>query len=238
MVRLSVPAAALSLGIRLCRRIRWRGRFRHHRRDSGHVRRTDGIGRQRRYGNGRRVVGLKRVVERRFRLHHRRARLHRQSRRDDGIGPNHSFREAESAPQIFVHERSRKPPAQLDWDDLGVTTISTFLNHLESDRHNSVRTRNLRLTAIRSQFSFAALVTPSTPAHPALTAESLGRGLAEGLQGHAGQRGAISEQSVLDLEIAGGGVCRAGLLVIEIAAGHPGVWIRADGQPCLGHRGE
>ena len=59
-----------------------------------------------------------------------------------------------------------------------------------------------------------------------------------GLQGHAGQRGAVFQQLVLDLEIVGGGVCRAGLQVIEVAARHPGVRIRADGQPCLGHRGE
>ena len=58
------------------------------------------------------------------------------------------------------------------------------------------------------------------------------------LQGHAGQRGAISEQPVLDLDIVGRRVCRARLLVIEIAARHPCVRIRADGQPCLGHRGE
>ena len=58
------------------------------------------------------------------------------------------------------------------------------------------------------------------------------------LQGHAGQRGAISEQPVLGLEIVGRRVCRARLLVIEVAARHPCVRIRADGQPCLGHRGE
>ena len=61
---------------------------------------------------------------------------------------------------IYVHQRSGKPPTRLDWDDLDVTTISAFLNHLESDRHNSVRTRNVRLTAIRSLFSFAALRHP------------------------------------------------------------------------------
>lgn len=61
---------------------------------------------------------------------------------------------------IFVHQRSGKPPTRLDWDNLDVTTISAFLNHLESDRHNSVRTRNVRLTAIRSLFSFAALRHP------------------------------------------------------------------------------
>ena len=58
------------------------------------------------------------------------------------------------------------------------------------------------------------------------------------LQGYAGQLGAIPEQLVLDLGVAGGRVCRAGPLVIEIAARHAGVRIRADGQPCLGHRGE
>ena len=60
----------------------------------------------------------------------------------------------------------------------------------------------------------------------------------EWLEGHTGQRGAVAEQSVLNLEIAGGGVCRAGFLVVEIAARHPRVRIRADGQPCLGHRGQ
>ena len=38
--------------------------------------------------------------------------------------------------------------------------ISAFLNHLEDERGNSVRTRNVRLTAIRSLFSFAALQHP------------------------------------------------------------------------------
>lgn len=35
-------------------------------------------------------------------------------------------------------------PAQLDWDDLDAITISAFLNHLESERHNTTRTRNVR----------------------------------------------------------------------------------------------
>jgi site-specific recombinase XerD len=60
----------------------------------------------------------------------------------------------------FVHQQSGKTPAQLDWDDLDATLVSAFLNHLESHRHNSVRTRNVRLTAIRSLFSYAALRHP------------------------------------------------------------------------------
>lgn len=60
----------------------------------------------------------------------------------------------------FVHTRAGKAPSQFDWDDLDADTITAFLTHLEAERHNSVRTRNLRLTAIRSLFSYAALRHP------------------------------------------------------------------------------
>jgi site-specific recombinase XerD len=60
----------------------------------------------------------------------------------------------------FMHTRTGKAPSQLDWDDLDADTITAFLTHLEAERHNSVRTRNLRLTAIRSLFSYAALRHP------------------------------------------------------------------------------
>lgn len=60
----------------------------------------------------------------------------------------------------YVHDQTGKVPAKLDWDDLDSTMISAFLNHLESERHNSIRTRNVRLTAIRSLFSYAALRHP------------------------------------------------------------------------------
>lgn len=43
--------------------------------------------------------------------------------------------------------------AQLDWDDLDATVISAFLNHFEDGRGNSVRTLNVRLTAIRALFA-------------------------------------------------------------------------------------
>lgn len=60
----------------------------------------------------------------------------------------------------FVHTQTGKLPARLDWDDLDATMISAFLNHLETERNNSTRTRNVRLTAIRSLFSYAALRHP------------------------------------------------------------------------------
>jgi site-specific recombinase XerD len=60
----------------------------------------------------------------------------------------------------FVQQHGGKSPSALDWDDLTADVISAFLNHLEDERGNSARTRNVRLTAIRSLFSFAALQHP------------------------------------------------------------------------------
>ena len=71
-----------------------------------------------------------------------------------------AYRDALRLLLTFVHQRTGKMPAQLDWDDLDAVTISAFLNHLETERHNSTRTRNVRLTAIRSLFSYAALRHP------------------------------------------------------------------------------
>ena len=55
-----------------------------------------------------------------------------------------SYRDTMRLLLTFVHQQTGKTPAQLDWDHLDATTISAFLNHLEDERHNSTRTRNLR----------------------------------------------------------------------------------------------
>ena len=60
----------------------------------------------------------------------------------------------------YAHDCTGKQPSTLDWDDLDEPLIAGFLDHLERDRHNSPRTRNLRLTAIRSLFKHAALRHP------------------------------------------------------------------------------
>ncbi|MEB3065322.1 site-specific integrase [[Mycobacterium] zoologicum] len=52
----------------------------------------------------------------------------------------------------FAQERTGKAPSRLEWNDLNAELIAAFLDHLEDTRHNSARTRNLRLTAIRSLF--------------------------------------------------------------------------------------
>jgi len=60
----------------------------------------------------------------------------------------------------FVQSTTGKLPSQLDWSDLDHGTISAFLDHLETERHNSARTRNARLGALRSLFRYAALQHP------------------------------------------------------------------------------
>jgi site-specific recombinase XerD len=60
----------------------------------------------------------------------------------------------------FASDRTKTAPSALDWDDLDEPLITAFLEHLEIERHNSARTRNLRLTAIRSLFGYAALRHP------------------------------------------------------------------------------
>lgn len=60
----------------------------------------------------------------------------------------------------FVHQRTGTAPEKLDWTDLDADAVSAFLNYLEDERGNSARTRNVRLTAIRSLYSYAALQHP------------------------------------------------------------------------------
>lgn len=61
----------------------------------------------------------------------------------------------------FAHKQLKKPPSKLSFDDLDAPFIATFLDHIQCDRHNGIRTRNLRLTAIRSFFHYAAFQEPS-----------------------------------------------------------------------------
>jgi integrase len=60
----------------------------------------------------------------------------------------------------FAAKRLGRPPSDLDLDDLGVPLISAFLDHLEAERGNCVRTRNARLAAIHSLFRYAATRHP------------------------------------------------------------------------------
>ena len=70
----------------------------------------------------------------------------------------------------FSEQRIGKPPCKLEFADLDTTLIAEFLDHLEHERSNSVRTRNARLAAIHSLFRFASLRHPE---HAALIARVL-----------------------------------------------------------------
>ena len=71
-----------------------------------------------------------------------------------------SYRDTLRLLLAFARDRTGKQPAALDWDDLDAATISAFLDHLETSRGNGPRTRNLRLTAIRSLIRWASLRHP------------------------------------------------------------------------------
>jgi site-specific recombinase XerD len=71
----------------------------------------------------------------------------------------------------FASNRTAKAPSSLDIADLDAPLVAAFLDHLERDRHNSAATRNNRLAAIHSLFSYLALYHPEH-------AQTIGRVLA------------------------------------------------------------
>lgn len=62
----------------------------------------------------------------------------------------------------YIQRTTGTPPSRLEIADLDAATIGAFLQHLEQERHNTVRTRNIRLAAIHSFFTTARCATPST----------------------------------------------------------------------------
>jgi len=60
----------------------------------------------------------------------------------------------------FVQETKGAQPATLDITDLDAPTILAFLDNIEQQRANSVRSRNARLAAVRSFFRFVQLREP------------------------------------------------------------------------------
>jgi integrase/recombinase XerD len=60
----------------------------------------------------------------------------------------------------YLQQETGKAPSALDIGDLDAARIAGFLGHLEHARGNSPRTRNARLAAIHSLFSYAALRCP------------------------------------------------------------------------------
>ena len=71
-----------------------------------------------------------------------------------------SYRDTIRLLLVFASKRTGKQPTKLTLDDLDATLTGAFLDHLERERGCSARTRNLRLTAIRSLFRYCALRYP------------------------------------------------------------------------------
>lgn len=65
----------------------------------------------------------------------------------------------------FAKKQLGKMPSQIQIEDLDAPFIGLFLDHLESTRKNSARTRNARLGAIHSFFRYVALEEPVHALH-------------------------------------------------------------------------
>ena len=90
-------------------------------------------------------------------------RLMRQQR----VSPNTiaSYRDSFRLLLAFAQKQLGKAPSSLNLEDIDARLVSAFLDDLEARRSTSVRTRNLRLTAIRSFFQFASYEEPAHSAH-------------------------------------------------------------------------
>jgi site-specific recombinase XerD len=78
------------------------------------------------------------------------------------VSPNTiaSYRDTFRLLLAFAQEKTGTPPARLEISDLDAPLIGSFLEHLEAERGNSVRTRNIRLAAVHSFFHYCALRHP------------------------------------------------------------------------------
>jgi len=77
-------------------------------------------------------------------------------------GTVRSYRDALRLFLMFLAGRVRRSITKLSLSDLTAEQVSEFLKHLEQDRGNHVRTRNQRLAALRTFFSYVATRSPET----------------------------------------------------------------------------
>ena len=61
----------------------------------------------------------------------------------------------------FTEQRLHKAPSRLNFQEIDAPLIMAFLDHLEKQQGVSIRSRNLRLTALHSFFRFAAFEAPA-----------------------------------------------------------------------------
>ncbi len=73
-----------------------------------------------------------------------------------------SYRDAFELLFGFIEQRTGRPAAALQLADLDAPVVLDFLDHLETGRGNSIRTRNARLAAIHSFMRYAAVRDPAS----------------------------------------------------------------------------
>jgi len=76
-----------------------------------------------------------------------------------------SYRDTFRLLLCFAQKQLHKPPSSLELSDLDAPFIGAFLSDLEKCRGVTQRTRNVRLTAIRSFFRYAAYQEPTQSEH-------------------------------------------------------------------------
>ncbi|MGF6963996.1 integrase/recombinase XerD [Paraburkholderia sp. WC7.3g] len=67
-----------------------------------------------------------------------------------------SYRDSFRLFLLFASDRVGRCPSDLTLADMDAPMVLAFLRHLEVNRHNSTRTRNVRLAALRSFLKYAA----------------------------------------------------------------------------------
>jgi site-specific recombinase XerD len=72
-----------------------------------------------------------------------------------------SYRDTFRQLLLFAHQRLHQPPARLTVEQIDAPLIVAFLDDLEHQRGVSVRSRNVRLTAIHAFFRYAAFELPT-----------------------------------------------------------------------------
>lgn len=72
-----------------------------------------------------------------------------------------AYRDAFRLLLAFAERRLGRQPAALKLADMNATFILDFLNSLEQERHNSIRSRNARCAAIRSFMHFVGFKEPA-----------------------------------------------------------------------------
>jgi site-specific recombinase XerD len=72
-----------------------------------------------------------------------------------------SYRDTFRLLLTYAEQQCQRAASTLCLQDLDATLVLGFLTHLETQRHNAIRTRNARLAAIRAFLHYAALQEPS-----------------------------------------------------------------------------